>query len=40
MPADNIMVHIRWCNDMMHAYLESGMKEKARELKSFIRILK
>jgi regulator of sirC expression with transglutaminase-like and TPR domain len=40
MPADNITVLIRWCNDLMHAYLESGMKEKARELKSFVKILK
>jgi hypothetical protein len=39
-PADNITVLIRWCNDLMHAYLENGMKEKAQELRSFMRILK
>lgn len=38
-PADNITVLIRWCKDLMQAYLEQGMKEKARELKSFLRIL-
>lgn len=38
-PADNITVLKRWCYDLMKAYLDSGMKEKARELKSFIKIL-
>jgi hypothetical protein len=38
-PADNITVLKRWCNDLMHAYLDTGMKEKARELKSFVRML-
>jgi len=38
--ADNITVLKRWCNDLIQAYLETGMKEKARELKSFMRILK
>lgn len=38
-PADNVTVIIRWCNDLMQAYLEHGLKEKARELKSFIKIL-
>jgi hypothetical protein len=38
-PADNITVLKRWCYDLMKAYLDSGMKEKARELNSFIRIL-
>jgi len=39
-PADNITVLKRWCYDLMKAYIDSGMKEKARELKSFIKILK
>ncbi len=39
-PADNIAVLKRWCRDLMHAYLETGMKDKARELKSFMKILK
>ena len=39
-PADNIAVLKRWCYDLMNAYTDSGMKEKARELKSFIKILK
>ena len=38
-PADNKTVIIRWCRDLMHAYLENGMKEKARELRTFLRIL-
>lgn len=38
-PADNITVLKRWCYDLMKAYIDSGMKEKARELKSFIKIL-
>jgi hypothetical protein len=38
-PADNIAVLKRWCYDLMKAYIDSGMKEKARELKSFIKIL-
>jgi hypothetical protein len=38
-PTDNITVMKRWCYDLMQAYLEHGMKEKARELKSFLRIL-
>jgi len=38
-PADNITVLKRWCYDLLQAYIDSGMKEKARELKSFIRIL-
>ena len=29
----------RWCYDLMKAYIDSGMKEKARELKSFVKIL-
>lgn len=37
--ADNITVLKRWCYDLMKAYLDTGMKEKARELKNFIRIL-
>jgi len=39
-PADNVAVLIRWCNDLMQAYLEHGQKEKARELKSFMKILR
>jgi hypothetical protein len=39
-PADNIAILKRWCYDLMKAYIDSGMKEKARELKSFIKILK
>ena len=39
-PADNITVLKRWCYDLMKAYLDTGMKERARELKNFIRILK
>jgi regulator of sirC expression with transglutaminase-like and TPR domain len=39
-PADNVTVIIRWCNDLMKAYAENGVKEKARELKSFIKILR
>jgi hypothetical protein len=38
-PADNITVLKRWCYDLMKAYIDSGMKEKAVELKKFIRIL-
>ncbi len=38
-PADNIAVLKRWCYDLMKAYIDSGMKEKARELKSFVKIL-
>jgi len=38
-PAGNIAVLIRWCKDLMNAYLENGMKEKALELRSFLRIL-
>lgn len=38
-PADNITVLKRWCFDLMKAYIDSGMKEKAVELKKFIRIL-
>lgn len=38
-PADNITVLKRWCYDLMKAYIDSGMKEKAQELKSFIKIL-
>jgi hypothetical protein len=38
-PADNITVLKRWCYDLMKAYLDTGMKEKAKELKNFIRIL-
>jgi len=38
-PADNKIVIERWCKDLMQAYLKNGMKEKARELKSFLRIL-
>jgi hypothetical protein len=37
--ADNITVLKRWCYDLMKAYLDTGMKEKATELKNFIRIL-
>jgi hypothetical protein len=37
-PADNITVLKRWCYDLMKAYIDSGMKEKAVELKKFIRI--
>lgn len=37
--ADNITVLKRWCYDLMKAYLDTGMKEKAKELKNFIRIL-
>jgi len=39
-PADNIAVLKRWCYDLMKAYIDSGMKERAAELKNFIRILK
>ncbi len=39
-PASNIAVLKRWCYDLLQAYLDSGMKEKAKELKSFIKILK
>lgn len=39
-PADNIAVLKRWCYDLMKAYIDSGMKEKAAELKNFVRILK
>ena len=39
-PADNITVLKRWGTDLYQAYIEHGMKEKARELKSFLRILK
>lgn len=38
-PADNTTVLKRWCTDLMQAYLAHGMKEKAKELKSFLRIL-
>ena len=38
-PADNKTVIERWCKDLMQAYLQHGLKEKARELKTFIRIL-
>ena len=37
--ADNITVLKRWCYDLMKAYMDTGMKEKATELKNFIRIL-
>jgi regulator of sirC expression with transglutaminase-like and TPR domain len=39
-PASNIIVLKRWCNQLLHAYQEHGMYIKAKELKSFIRILK
>ena len=38
-PADNKTVLLRWCKDLMNAYISSGMKEKAKELKAFLRIL-
>lgn len=38
-PADNKTVIKRWCKDLMYAYLESGMKDKSRELRTFLRIL-
>jgi hypothetical protein len=38
-PAGNITVLKRWCYDLMKAYIDSGMKEKAKELKSFVKIL-
>jgi hypothetical protein len=38
-PADNIAILKRWCKDLMHAYHEDGKPEKARELRSFLRIL-
>jgi hypothetical protein len=39
-PADNIAVLKRWCYDLMKAYIDSDMREKARELKTFIKLLK
>lgn len=38
-PADNKMVLKRWCYNLMQAYQAEGKPEKARELRSFIRIL-
>lgn len=38
-PADNKTVLQRWCKDLMQAYADSGIKDKARELRTFIRIL-
>lgn len=37
--ADNKTVLKRWCKDLMQAYLDNGIKDKARELRTFIRIL-
>jgi regulator of sirC expression with transglutaminase-like and TPR domain len=38
-PADNRTVLRRWCKDLMYAYLESGREEKARDLRTILRIL-
>lgn len=38
-PADNITILQRWCTNLIAAYTERGMKEKARTLKKFLRIL-
>lgn len=38
-PADNIAVLIRWCKDLMNAYMETGNKEKAKQLRPLLRIL-
>ena len=38
-PADNKTVLQRWCRELMQAYLDKGVKDKARELRTFIRIL-
>jgi len=38
-PADNKTVLQRWCKDLMQAYADNGIKDKARELRTFIRIL-
>ena len=38
-PATNIVVLKRWCKDLMSAYLESGKKEKASQLRPLLRIL-
>jgi regulator of sirC expression with transglutaminase-like and TPR domain len=38
-PADNVKVLKRWCTELMQAYLESGKKEKAKEMKALISIL-
>lgn len=39
-PADNITVIRRWCNDLIQAYIERGMSEKAKALRAFAKILK
>jgi regulator of sirC expression with transglutaminase-like and TPR domain len=39
-PANNITVLRRWCYDLMQAYIVGGKPEKAKELKTFIRILR
>ena len=39
-PADNPTVLKRWCRDLMYAYIENGLKAKARELNVFMKILK
>jgi regulator of sirC expression with transglutaminase-like and TPR domain len=39
MPAGNIAVIRRWCNDLMQAYYESGQKEKARDLRALSKVI-
>ena len=38
-PADNKTALQRWCRELMQAYSDNGVKDKARELRTFIRIL-